>query len=56
MITSFFFRAHEYIQKLPNDLLTAILLGLALIVAIVAILPKEYAVLKALAIAYVGLP
>ena len=56
MFSSFFFRVHEYIEKLPNTLLTAILLGLALVVAIIAILPKEYAVLKALAIAYVGLP
>jgi hypothetical protein len=56
MITSLLFRVHEYFAGLPNTILTAILLGLALAVAIIAILPKEYAVLKALAIAYVGLP
>lgn len=56
MISSFLFRAHEYIGKLPNNWLTAILLGLALAVAIVAILPKEFEVLKVLTIAYVGLP
>jgi hypothetical protein len=56
MLTGLFTTIHADLMALPPVILTSLLVASAFVLFFIAVLPKEHALLKAVALAYVVLP